>query len=95
MSDETTTTATEATTEPEAAPQATAIQQIEAVAEAAIEKVQEAAATPPATVETINAAINAFREDVRANVSVLMPTGAHNTLMTLTEALRSKIVALF
>ena len=46
-------------------------------------------------VAAVHAAIDQFGEDMRANVSPLIPTQAHNMLQGLKETLRAALVALF
>lgn len=75
-------------TEPTAAPDTS-------TAAVAVAEPAAAAATPSAPAEVVNAHFDAFREEVRANVSAQIPTTAHNTLMDILEALRSKILGLF
>lgn len=102
MAEETSNPAPEATPVPDAPAPETELQKIEAEIEkvkAEIEAKAEIVASDveavPAKVAAVHAAIDQFGEDMRANVSPLIPTQAHNMLQGLKETLRAALVALF
>jgi GTPase involved in cell partitioning and DNA repair len=69
--------------------------EIEAKADVVVSDVEAVPAKASAAMDAIDTHIDAFKEDVRANVSMLIPTQAHNTLMAFAESLRAKLKSLF
>jgi len=76
------------------APEPTLVERLEADVEEVKAAVEAVPAEADAKVAQIHAHFDAFREEVRAYVSALIPTVAHNTLMSFVESLRAKVLSL-